>query len=141
MIVDHQPRSIVVRMPNWLGDTVMALPALAALRGARPEARITVMGRWAPLLSGQGVADIVLSYPPRLRDRLHVARSLRPERPDLALLLANSLEAALAAWNWGAKRRLGFDTDGRRWLLTDIVPRPWPRLHQTDEYAVLLRAE
>jgi lipopolysaccharide heptosyltransferase II len=139
--VDHTARSIVVRMPNWLGDTVMALPALAALRAAWPEARITAIGRWAPLLSGQGVADVLLPYPRRLRERLDFGRRLRQEPPDLAIVLANSLESALAAWNWGAKRRLGFDTDGRRLLLTDVVPLPSPRRHQIDEYAVLLSAE
>ncbi len=132
---------IVVRVPNWLGDTVMALPALAALRAARREARIIAVGRWAPLLSGQGVADILLPYPRCLRERLDFSRSLRRERPDLAILLVNSMESALAAWCWGARRRLGFDTDARRALLTDIVPLPSPRRHQVDEYGVLLRAE
>jgi len=133
-------RSIVVRVPNWLGDTVMALPGLAALRAARPDARITAVGRWAPLLSGQGVADVLLSYPRGLRERLDFGRALGHEPPDLAILLPHSLESALAAWSWRARRRLGFDTDGRRLLLTDIVPLPSPRRHQIDEYAHLLRA-
>ena len=128
-------------MPNWLGDTVMALPALSALRGAHAEARITAIGRWAPLLSGQGVADLLLPYPRGLRERLDLGHSLRQEPPDLAFLLVNSLESALAAWCWGARRRLGFDTDGRRLLLTDIVPLPSPRRHQIDEYALLLSAD
>ncbi len=51
---------IVVRTPNWLGDTVMAQPMLAALRAAHAEARITLIGRWAPLLAGQGVRDVLL---------------------------------------------------------------------------------
>jgi heptosyltransferase-2 len=140
-MVATRPQSIAVRVPNWLGDTVMALPALAALRAACPEARITVIGRWAPFLSGQGVGDILLPYPGRLRERIDLARALRLERPDLAILLVNSLESAVAAWAWGARRRLGFDTDGRRSLLTDIVPLPSPRRHQIDEYAVLLSAE
>jgi len=54
---------IVVRTPNWLGDTVMALPMLTALRGAAGAARITLIGRWAPLLAGQGVGDVLLPYP------------------------------------------------------------------------------
>lgn len=131
---------IVVRAPNWLGDTVMALPALSALRAARPEARIIVIGRWAALLSGQGIADILLSYPRRLRERLDFCRSLGRERADLAILLSNSLESALAAWGWRARRRLGFDTDGRRPLLTDVVPLPSPRRHQVEEYGLLLSA-
>ena len=139
--MDNGAVSIAVRLPNWLGDTVMALPALAALRAARPEARIAAIGRWAGLLSGQAVADVLLPYPRRLRERLDLGRSLRQEPLDLAILLVNSLESALAAWSWGARRRLGFDTDGRRRLLTDIVPLPSPRRHQIDEYAVLLGAE
>jgi len=119
----------------------MALPALAALRASRAEARIIVIGRWAPILSGQGVADILLPYPRRLRERLDFGRSLRKEGADVAILLANSLESALAAWWWRARRRLGFDTDGRRRLLTDIVPLPSPRRHQIDEYGLLLGAE
>jgi heptosyltransferase-2 len=134
-------RSIIVRTPNWLGDTVMALPALSALRAARGDARITAIGRWAPLLLGQGVADLLLPYPRVLRDRLALGRSLRRERHDLAILLVNSLESALAAWTWGASRRLGFDTDGRRPLLTHAVPVPSPRRHQIDEYATLLTAD
>lgn len=131
---------IVVRTPNWLGDTVMALPALVALRAAEPRARITLAGRWAPLLGGQGVADLLLAYPHTLRERLAFGRALGREPADLAVLLPNSVESALAAWRWGARRRLGFDTDGRGPLLTDRVPLPAPRLHQVDEYTALLGA-
>jgi heptosyltransferase II len=133
-------RVIVVRVANWLGDTVMALPALARLRAARPHARITVIGRWAPLLSGQAVADIVLAYPRRASERLAFARSLRQQHSDLALVLPNSLESALSAWWWRADRRVGFDTDGRSPFLTDAVPLPSPRRHQADEYGLLVKS-
>jgi heptosyltransferase-2 len=131
---------IAVRMPNWLGDTVMALPALAALRAARPEARIIAIGRWAQILSGQEVADILLPYPTAVRERLAFARNIREEPPDLALLLVNSMESAVAAWQWGARRRIGFDTDLRRIFLTDVIDLPSPRRHQVDEYGFLLGA-
>ncbi len=131
---------IVVRLANWLGDTVMALPALATLRAACPRARITVIGRWASLLSGQVVADILLGYPRALSERIALGRALGTERPDLALVLPNSLESALAAWWWRAERRVGFDTDGRRLFLTDRIPLPSPRRHQVEEYAAVLEA-
>lgn len=130
--------TVAVRAPNWLGDTVMALPALRALRTALPRARIAVIGRWAPLLAGQGVGDLLLAYPSGLGARHRFARAIGAERPQLAILLANSLEAAIAAWWWRASRRWGFDTDGRSPLLTHAVPLPEPRLHQVDEYAALL---
>jgi len=129
---------IIVRAPNWLGDTVMALPALRALRGGQPEARISIVGPWAPLLGGQGVGDILLPYPSGFRARRRFARGLRSEGSDLVVLLTNSFESALAAWGWGARRRLGFDADGRGPLLTDAVPLPTPRQHQIDEYGALL---
>ena len=133
-----RPGSIIVRTPNWLGDTVMALPALTALRAAEPEARIVLVGRWAPLLSGQGVGDVLLDYPRPLASRRRVARALADARADVVILLPNSLEAALAAWRWRAERRVGYATDGRGALLTDPVPLPSPRRHQVEEYTALL---
>jgi heptosyltransferase-2 len=130
--------TIVVRTPNWLGDTVMALPMLAALRAAEPGVRITLVGRWATLLAGQGVADVVLPYPKPLALRRGLARALAAERADVAVLLPSSIESALAAWRWRAARRVGYATDGRSALLTDALPLPAPRLHQVDEYAALL---
>jgi len=131
---------IAVRTPNWLGDTVMALPMLTALRARRPEARIILVGRWAHLLSGQGVGDIILPYPGPARERLAFARNVRGEPPDVALLLVNSMESAIAACQWGARRRVGFDTDARRLFLTDVIDVPSPRRHQVDEYGLLLGA-
>jgi heptosyltransferase-2 len=117
----------------------MAQPALAGLRAALPAASITVVGRWARLYRGQGVADALLDYPaPAARRRF--ARALAGSRPDLALILPNSFESALAARRWGARRRAGFDTDARGLYLTDRVPLPEPRCHQVDEYRMLVEA-
>ncbi len=129
---------ILVRGPNWLGDTVMALPVLRGLRAANPGARITIAGRWAPLLAGQGIADVLLPYPAPLSERRRFNRALGEEGADLAVLLPNSLESALAARRWRARRQIGFDTDARRPFLTDAIPRPDPRRHQVDEYLILL---
>lgn len=131
---------LVVRLPNWLGDSVMALPALAALRAARPDAIVAAIGPWAPLLTGQAVADVLLRYPRDGRQRRKVGAALRAMRPDAAVLLPNSFESALAARRWGAPVRLGYDTDMRRALLTHVVDLPSPRGHQIDEYAGLLEA-
>src|SRR6266851_1687052 len=117
---------------------VIALPMLAALRRAAGAARITLIGRWAPLLAGQEVGDVLLPYPRPFAARRRLARALAADRADVALLLPSSLEAALAATRWRARRRVGYATDGRRALLTDAMPLPAPRLHQVDEYAALL---
>lgn len=130
--------NIVVRLPNWLGDTVMAVPALVAVRAAWPQARLVVAGPWAAMLAGQGLADVLLDYPRAWSSRLRAADSVAAFAPDLALVLPNSFESALAAWYWGAPRRVGFAGGGRSELLTDTLPRPEPRIHQVDEYLLLV---
>jgi len=129
---------ILVRGPNWLGDTIMALPALRALRAEWPKARITLAGRWASLLAGQGVADVLLPYPTDARERARFNRALGAAGADVAVLFPSSLESAIAARRWRARRRVGFDADARGLLLTDAIPLPAPREHQVDEYARLL---
>jgi heptosyltransferase-2 len=126
-----------VRLPNWLGDTVMAMPALAAVRAAWPDARVLAAGPWASLLTGQGIADVLVTYPRAWGGRLRAADAVARPHPDLAVVLPNSFEAALAAWYWGARRRVGFAAGGRAQLLTDAVPVPDPRPHQVDEYLLL----
>lgn len=133
-------RLVLVRTPNWLGDTVMALPALAALRESRPAARITAVGSWTGLLAGQEIADVLLAYPRKARARWAMNRAVGVERADLAVLLPYSIEAAIAATQWGARRIVGFACDGRDALLTDAVPLPDPRRHQVDEYACVAAA-
>jgi heptosyltransferase II len=132
--------AVLVRLPNWLGDTVMALPALHGLRAARPAVCVVAVGRWASLLAGQGVADALVPYPVAGGDRRRLAGSLRGMRAEAAVLLPNSFESAFAARLWGARMRLGYDTDLRRAFLTHAVPLPSPRLHQVDEYRGLLES-
>jgi heptosyltransferase-2 len=133
------PAALLVRAPNWLGDTVMAQPALAGLRAALPEATITVVGRWASALRGQGIGDALLDYPASPARR-RFARALAGARPELAVVLPNSFEAARSARRWGARQCVGFDTDARGLYLTHRVPLPEPRRHQVDEYRMLVEA-
>jgi heptosyltransferase-2 len=127
--------TLIVRLPNWLGDTVMAVPALRALRGARPDARVVLVGPWATLLAGQDLADVLVPYGRAWTARLSKWDEIRTYGAAAVLLLPNSFEAALAAWYWKAPRRIGLDAGGRGRLLTDAIPLPAPREHQIDEYA------
>jgi len=134
------PDRVIVRLPNWLGDTVMAVPALRAVRAAWPDARVLAAGPWASTLAGQGLADVLLTFPRAWSGRLRSADVGRDFRAEIALVLPNSFESALTARYWRAPRRVGFAAGGRRWLLTDAPPLPSPRRHQIDEYLVLVEA-
>jgi len=125
---------IAVRLPNWLGDTVMAVPALRAIREKFPEARVLLAGPWVELLAGQGLGDVLVGYPRAWTARLRVADTVRDFRSDTVVLLPNSFEAAAAAVYWRGWRRIGYAADGRSWLLTDVLPLSSPRPHQVDEY-------
>jgi heptosyltransferase-2 len=133
-------RALAVRLPNWLGDTVMAVPTVRALREGFPGARVLLAGPWATLLSGQGLGEALVTYPRAWSARLAAADAVRRFGPDTAVLLPNSVESALAAWYWGAGRRIGFGTAARAVLLTDAPPLPEPRRHQADEYLLLAEA-
>jgi heptosyltransferase-2 len=128
---------LIVRLPNWLGDTVMAVPALRAVRTGMPEARLLAAGPWASMLAGQGLADVLVDYPRSWKGRLRTADAVRAFDAEAAVVLPNSLEAALAALYWAARRRIGFAANGRSVLLTDRLPLPSPRRHQVDEYLML----
>ena len=128
---------IAVRLPNWLGDTVMAVPAIRSIREALPEAHVLLAGPWVDLLAGQELGDVLVGYPRSWSGRLRIADTVRDFASDTVVLLPNSFEAAAAAIYWGARRRIGFALNGRRWLLSDALPLPSPRLHQVDEYLQL----
>ncbi len=132
------PVKIAVRLPNWLGDTVMAVPAIRALRDTFPAAQVLLAGPWGRLLAGQGLGDVLVAYPRAWSARLRAADAVRSFGADTVVLLTNSFEAAASALYWGGRRRIGFAGDGRRWLLTDAPSVPEPRLHQVDEYLQLV---
>jgi heptosyltransferase-2 len=132
---------IILRATNWIGDAVMSLPAIRAVRAQFPEAHLSVLARpWvADLYSREGCINRVIRYPGR---RLGFIRQLRAERFDCAILLQNAFEAAVVARLAGIPRRIGYNRDGRGWLLTDAVPVPLPGeipRHERFYYLELLR--
>jgi len=133
---------IAVFLPNWIGDAVMATPALRALRRRFDQAEIVAVLRpyVADVLAGLDLVDRLLPHNPRGNrpdERgWRMVRRLRAEAFDLAVLFPNSFHSAALAWLAGAKRRVGFNRDGRGWLLTDRVsPKPKRVPHPViDEY-------
>jgi heptosyltransferase-2 len=127
---DREPRSILIVLPTWVGDFVMATPFLRAVRERFVSARIAFLGEadLCDLASGCDLMDDWLEWPdkksraPWSRDFRAMIRGLRARRFDYAILLPNSFRSAAVARLAGAKRRIGYDRDGRGWLLTDRVP-------------------
>ncbi len=117
--------TIAVFLPNWIGDVVMATPALRALRNRYPDAQIVGVLRpyVADVLAGTHFLDEQLFYDPRAREASlgswSLVKRLRERRPEMAVLLTNSLRTGLLAWLSGAPRRIGFVRYGRGMLLTD----------------------
>jgi len=119
-------RRLLVVVPNWVGDVVLATPVLAALRAHFRDARITYLLRshLGEVVEGGGWHDHAVHWPQRqdLLDEVRtfrLARRLRTERFDLALLLTNSFRSALVTRLARIPRRMGYARDGRSWLLTD----------------------
>jgi heptosyltransferase II len=115
--------NIAVFCPNWIGDVVMATPAMTALRRHFADARfIGVMKPYvAGVLEGGPWFDAQYftqgkSWPTCLGS---VAWKLRRESIDLSVLFPNSFRSALLAWMGGSRRIVGYARDKRSWMLTD----------------------
>jgi heptosyltransferase-2 len=129
--------TILIRATNWVGDAVMTLPAIEAVRECFPESTLVVLARpWViPLGKGTG----------RLRNGgaiLKTVLQIRKRRFDLAILFQNAFEAALIAYLGGVKHRVGYDTDHRRFLLSHPVIRDKDKNHEhhVEYYLSLVRA-
>ena len=122
---------LAVFLPNWVGDAVMATPALRAIRSRFCEAECVAVLRppIGDVLAGTSLVDRVITHDLRSGDPWkrgpRLAMRLRAEAFDVAVLFPNSFHTALLAFAAGAKRRVGFDRDGRGRLLTDrLEPKP-----------------
>ncbi|MEE9542986.1 MAG: lipopolysaccharide heptosyltransferase II [Thermodesulfobacteriota bacterium] len=119
---------ILVRAANWIGDAVMSLPALDALKLHFPRAEITVLAkpRTAPIFENNpAVSDIIIydsiGAHKGLNGRMKLAGVLRERDFALAVLFQNAFEAALIAFLAGIPRRAGYARDLRSVFLTDPV--------------------
>jgi lipopolysaccharide heptosyltransferase II len=122
---------ILIRATNWVGDAIMALPALRAICGRFPDAKISILARpyIADIYRGQSICDELISYDPKsahagISGRERLAQELRKQKFDVALLLQNAFDAAWIAWRAGIPERVGYARDARSLLLTKKIPVP-----------------
>jgi lipopolysaccharide heptosyltransferase II len=116
-----QPFRLLVRSVNWLGDAVMTVPSIRALRRTRPDLEITVacQRKLAGFWSAVPEVDRVLEIPPGggIRD---TARLYAKERFDAVIVHPNSLRTGLEVWLAGIPRRVGYGGHWRGKLLNQV---------------------
>src|SRR5580658_4861733 len=122
---------ILVRAPNWIGDSILAIPAVEVVRTHWPGVEIVALARpgVAGIYAGQPFVDrvIPLDAGGGLKDfrvMEMTASKLRAEQFDSALLLPNSFSSAWLAWRAGIPERIGYSRDGRGILLTRKIRVP-----------------
>lgn len=140
---------ILIRATNWVGDAIMALPALRAVRKKFSDAHIAIVARpyVADIYRDQSICDEWIAYDPKgvhrgWRGRELLAKELRSKQFSVALLLQNAFDAAWLAWRAGIPQRVGYARDGRSFLLTKAVKLPKPGEippHEKFYYLELLR--
>ncbi|MEW6002954.1 MAG: glycosyltransferase family 9 protein, partial [Nitrospirota bacterium] len=128
-VLDKSCKKLLVRGVNWIGDAIMTLPALRALRKAMPDTKITILVKpWVlPVFEKDPNIDEIITYGNEFTGfigKLRLSRILKKKDFCGVILLQNAFEAALIASLAGIKERIGYDRDGREFLLTKSIPVP-----------------
>jgi heptosyltransferase-2 len=145
----ENPKRILVRSPNWIGDQILAYPFFHYLREMYPSAHIAVACvPWVQAVQFRNLVDEVLVLPRPLKNTFfskwdavgNGAKMLRELGPwDLGICLPNSFSTAWLLFRAKVKVRRGYSADSRRFLLTEALP--WetkPIRHRADAYMGLL---
>lgn len=135
---DLQPFRILIRASNWLGDSVISVPAVRAIKTGRPDAHITIAAPKKIAAIWKLVPEVDEIIPLPKRGLFATVRAIRRQpRFDVAVVFPNSLRSALEVWLSGIPRRVGYRGHSRKWLLNQIVPeneRVGPPEHQAFHY-------
>src|SRR5881398_4204293 len=133
---DLRPFRILIRSSNWLGDAVMSVPAVRAIKSGRPDVHVTILApeKIAPIWKLVSEVDEILSLPNK--SLVSAVRLIgRQESFDVAILFPNSLRVALEVWR--VPRKVGYRGHARGWLLNQIVReprRPGPPEHHATRF-------
>jgi heptosyltransferase II len=147
--LDPPPGRILVKEVNWLGDVVMSLPALRAIRRTYPHARLAVLVKsdLASVFDGARWIDEVIPYSvgrglSGFFDRRRIVGEIRSRQFDLGVLFPNSFESALWLTMAGVRRRAGFIADARSAMLTPKATPPAEANsgHQSNYWLSMIRA-
>jgi len=138
--------NILIRGVNWVGDAVMTMPAIRAIRRAHPDDRISLLVKpWvAALFEKSPDVDEIIVYEDRFKGfmgKLPLAGMLRKKKFTKAYLLQNAFDAAITAFLAGIPERIGYGRDMRSTLLTRAVPynNDDRQMHHIEYFLELLR--
>lgn len=140
------PQNILIRMPNWIGDLVMATPVLSDVRKAFPKASITAMCR-RPLCElleqDEAIDELFCFVRPangflRRQDLRDIIAKIEAGKYDTGVLLTNSFSSAWWFWQGKVQRRIGYSAHLRRLLLTDPLSWPHEKEHEVITYKRVL---
>lgn len=141
-----EPKNIIVRMPNWIGDLVMATPVLVDLKTQFPGCQLTAMCQspGGSLLEKDKNIDELFSFNKgkwgfeRRQANRDIIDKIHYGKYDTGILLTNSFSSAWLFYQGGILRRIGYSRGFRRFLLTERVSFPEGIVHQVDQYKKLL---
>jgi len=134
---------ILIRLPNWLGDAVMATPAIESLKASYPDAKLTLVGSAAALAlfeNDERVEQLVPDESKKSKSRIFWLYKKAKELGsfDIAVTLQNSLLSALFLFFTGSKIRIGYAREFRSHFLTD-APKEDKKTHQVLRYLGLVK--
>jgi heptosyltransferase II len=137
--------NILVRGVNWIGDAVMTMPAIRALKLANPHSKITLLVKphISPLFARDPNIDEIILYSDDYKGflgRVKLAGILKKYNFDCAVLFQNAFDSAFITFLTGIPERIGYQRDARRFLLTKAVPfdADARSLHHIEYYLNLL---
>ncbi len=141
-----EPQNFLIRMPNWIGDLVMATPVLSDLRAAFPKASITAMCKkpLCDLLEKDEAIDELFCFTrptssfSRREEYRDIIAKIRAGKYDVGILLTNSFSSAWWFWQGNVKRRIGYSAHFRKMLLTDPLRFSEEKEHQLITYKKIL---
>ena len=147
-LIESNPKKILIRSTNWIGDAVMTTPAVHSIRKNFPDAEITMLAvPWvADIFSMSPDVDNIITYDKKhlyqgkIKGPIKLARDLKQFSFDAAILLQNAIEAAFVVKMAGIPIRAGYKRDGRGPLLTHgvTISEKIKKKHQVHYYQDML---
>lgn len=138
--------NILIRGVNWIGDAVMSIPAVKAIKKAFPDSKISLLVKpsIAPIFEMNPYIDEIILYEDKFKGfigKLRLAKKLKKWQFSKAILFQNAFDAALIAFLAGIPERVGYSRDGRGFLLTKPVSfnNDDRKFHHIDYYLNLLK--